>query len=54
MVLQGIAIPTTKKEPERKVVNLHSIETGKRLTQSANPSDIKFLTYNTWRTKWAV
>jgi hypothetical protein len=43
----------TKREPNRKVISLHSIETGKRLTQSANPKDIKFLTYNTWRTKWA-
>lgn len=40
----------TKKEPSRKVISLHSIETGKRLTQSANPKDIKFLTYNSWRT----
>lgn len=43
----------TKQEPERKVISLHSLETGKRLTQSANPKEIKFLTYNTWRTKWA-
>jgi hypothetical protein len=49
----GEMVKPTKKEPERKVVSLHSIETGKRLTQSANPKDIKFLTYNTWRTKWA-
>ncbi len=43
----------TKKEPNRKVISLHSLLTGKRLTQSANPKEIKFLTYNTWRTKWA-
>ncbi|MDJ0535968.1 MAG: RRXRR domain-containing protein [Xenococcaceae cyanobacterium MO_207.B15] len=42
-------VKPTKFEPNRKVISLHSIETGKRLTQSANPKDIKFLTYNTWR-----
>lgn len=42
----------TKKEPNRKAISLHSLETGKRLTESAIPKDIKFLTYNTWRTKW--
>jgi len=31
-------------------VSLHSVETGKRLCQNAKPQDIKFLTYNTWRT----
>ena len=49
----GEMLKPTKREPERKVISLHSIETGKRLTQSANPKDIKFKTYNTWRTKWA-
>lgn len=44
----------TKKEPQRKVISLHSLVTGKRLTQSVKPKDIKFLTYNTWRTKWAA
>ena len=44
-------VKPTKKEPDRKVVSLHSIETGKRLTQSAKPQDIQFLTYNTWRTR---
>ncbi|AFZ37978.1 hypothetical protein Sta7437_4516 (plasmid) [Stanieria cyanosphaera PCC 7437] len=34
-------------------VSLHSVETGKRLCQNAKPQDIKFLTYNTWRTKYA-
>lgn len=48
----GEMVKPTKKEPERKVISLHSIETGKRLTQSANPKDIKFLTYNTWRTRY--
>jgi hypothetical protein len=43
----------TKKDPNRKVISLHSMETGKRLTQLANPQELKFLTYNTWRTKWA-
>ncbi|MEY2832756.1 MAG: hypothetical protein RLZZ574_2014 [Cyanobacteriota bacterium] len=43
----------TQKNPNRTVISLHSIKTGKRLTQSANPKDLKFKTYNTWRTKWA-
>lgn len=30
-------------------VSLHSIQTGKRLTQNAKPVDIKFLAYNSWR-----
>lgn len=60
-----------KKEPDKKVISLHCIETGRRLTrkrqwqqdrykdgpvaanQLANPKDVKFLTYNSWRTKWA-
>lgn len=49
----GEMVKPTKKEPNRKVISLHSLETGKRLTQSANPKDIQFLTFNTWRTKWA-
>lgn len=49
----GEMVKPTKKEPSRKVVSLHSLETGKRLTQSAQPKDIRFLTYNTWRTNWA-
>ena len=49
----GEMVKPTKKEPSRKVISLHSIENGKRLTQAANSKDIKFLTYNTWRTKWA-
>jgi len=32
-------------------VSLHSIETGKRLCQNANPQDITFKTYNIWRTR---
>lgn len=31
-------------------VSLHSLSTGKRLTQNAKPSDIKFLSFNSWRT----
>ncbi|MCY7321518.1 MAG: RRXRR domain-containing protein [Phormidesmis sp. CAN_BIN36] len=30
-------------------VSLHSLQTGKRLTQHAKPSDIKFLSFNSWR-----
>jgi hypothetical protein len=32
-------------------ISLHSLETGKRLTQQAKPSDCTFLTYNSWRTR---
>ena len=49
----GEMIKPTKREPNKKVISLHSIETGKRLTQSANPKDLQFLTYNTWRSAWA-
>jgi hypothetical protein len=33
-------------------ISLHSIENGKRLTQSAEPSELKFKTYNAWRTRF--
>lgn len=49
----GEMVKPTKKEPNRKVISLHSIENGKRLTQSAKPQNIQFLTYNTWRSVWA-
>jgi hypothetical protein len=39
----------TKKDPNRKTVSLHSLQTGKRLTQNALASDIKFLAFNSWR-----
>jgi hypothetical protein len=39
----------TKKNPKRKLISLHSIDSGKRLTQDAVPSDCKFLSYNSWR-----
>lgn len=39
----------TKKQPDRKLISLHSIATGKRLTQNANPSDVRFLSFNSWR-----
>ena len=32
-------------------ISLHSIETGKRLTQNAKPEDCQFLTYNYWRVR---
>ncbi|MCG5526180.1 RRXRR domain-containing protein [Ectothiorhodospira haloalkaliphila] len=32
-------------------ISLHHAATGKRLTQSAKPSDCMFLTFNTWRTR---
>lgn len=39
----------TSKEPDRKTISLHSFSTGKRLTQSAIPTECKFLAYNSWR-----
>ncbi|NJK74303.1 MAG: hypothetical protein HC786_18930 [Richelia sp. CSU_2_1] len=39
-----------KKDPCRKTISLHSLNTGKRLTQNALPADCKFLSYNSWRT----
>lgn len=41
---------STKKEPNRKTISLHSLNTGKRLCQNALPADCKFLSYNSWRT----
>ncbi len=49
----GEMLKPTKKQPKRRVISLHSLEIGKRSTQSANPKGLKFLTDNTWRTKWA-
>lgn len=34
---------------EKKQVSLHSIQTGKRLTQSAKPKDLTFKAYSSWR-----
>jgi len=45
----GWALSPTKKDPNRKTVSLHSLSTGKRLTQNALASDIKFLAFNSWR-----
>lgn len=39
----------TKKDPCRKTISLHSLNTGKRLTQNALPTHCKFLSYNSWR-----
>ncbi len=39
----------TKKDPKRKLISLHDISSGKRLTQNALPTDCKFLSYNSWR-----
>jgi len=33
-------------------ISLHSVESGKRLCQKAEPSDCKFLTYSSWRTRF--
>ncbi|GAA6618333.1 RRXRR domain-containing protein [Scytonema sp. NUACC26] len=40
--------PTTK-DPNRKTISLHSLSTGKRLTQNALSKDCKFCTYSSWR-----
>lgn len=37
------------ENPEKKQVSLHSIQTGKRLTQSAKTCDLTFKAYNSWR-----
>lgn len=39
----------TKKNPERKTISLHDMNSGKRLTQNAIPTDCKFIVYNSWR-----
>ncbi len=39
----------TKKDPSRKTISLHSLNTGKRLCQNAVLTDCKFLSYNSWR-----
>lgn len=38
-----------KKHTTRKTISLHSLETGRRLTQNAIPFDCKFKSYGTWR-----
>lgn len=43
----------TKKHTTRKVLSLYSLESGKRLTQNASPDDCKFVTYSSWRTRYA-
>jgi hypothetical protein len=32
-------------------ISLHAVDTGTRLTRRAKPSDCRFLTFNTWRTR---
>ncbi|MGL5923339.1 RRXRR domain-containing protein [Chroococcidiopsis sp.] len=50
----GFMDSPTKKDLLRQVISLHSLETGKRLTQNALALDTKFLTYNTWRTRYVA
>jgi RRXRR protein len=38
------------EDVKKSRVSLHNLDTGKRLTQSAKPSDCRFLAYNSWRT----
>ncbi len=45
----GWALSPTKKDPHRKTISLHSLNTGKRLTQNALSKDCKFCAYNSWR-----
>jgi hypothetical protein len=35
-------------------ISLHSLETGKRLTQNAKPEDCSLLTYTSWRIRKGV
>ena len=46
----GFMHSPNKKQPNRQVVSLHCLKKGLRLTQNANPTDLRFLTYNSWRT----
>jgi hypothetical protein len=39
----------TRKNPDRKLISLHCLETGKRLTQNEMLTDCKFLCYKSWR-----
>ncbi|MEI1376805.1 hypothetical protein PQG02_26975 [Nostoc sp. UHCC 0926] len=39
----------TKKDPSRKTISLHCLNTGKRLTQNALPTECKFKAYSSWR-----
>jgi hypothetical protein len=45
----GFMDKPTQKEPNRKVISLHCLRTGKRITQNALPTDLSFLAYNSWR-----
>lgn len=38
------------EDTRKQTISLHSLITGKRLTQAAKPIDCKFLAYNSWRT----
>jgi hypothetical protein len=44
----------TKKDPSRKTISLHSLDTGKRLTQKAQICDCKFKSYGSWRISTAT
>jgi len=44
----------TKKDPNRKTISLHCLNTGKRLTQNALPTECKFRAYSSWRNTTAV
>ena len=35
-------------------ISLHSLDIGKRLTQSAKPAEVRFRAYNSWRFKWVA
>ncbi len=44
----------SKKDPSRKTISLHSLATGKRLTQNAIHTDCKFKAYGSWRITTAI
>jgi hypothetical protein len=47
----GFMDKPTKKNPDRKVISLHCPPlTGKRLSQKAVKEELRFLTFNYWRT----
>ncbi|WP_229492032.1 hypothetical protein [Nostoc mirabile] len=45
----GFKESPTKKDPGRKTISLHCLNTGKRLTQNALPTECKFKGYSSWR-----
>jgi hypothetical protein len=44
-------VPVYVGGTSKERISLHSLEDGKRLCRNANPSDCKFLAFNTWKTR---